>query len=360
MKGKQKFQNFLKKLKILKNYLKKINDIKFENMDEEQLKREVRQLLLVGPFLESFIKKYYSDKIVLSDMNILEKLKRGDLDKIKDKIRKPDLEDRKNPRPDWEFEGEKYSYLLELKSYEVDQFRYSDAEKNKEFISKKFGADSLETDQDLKLPLDMSDLGDSKILGPSKVYIKLFPAIDYNKTKLWRLENDKKFKRLALENIQSIIKSAELREELRKMPTFIQEMFIFAPDKVIIRFYYNKGIIKLYQEESGVYTLLPLEGNWVSSDEALHEIEKMVKDFVENAEKKFDHKEYEQHKKILAIFIDLFPLTLDVLKINFFDSLLDDIRNSKKNKIEHVDWSKNSEKIMPFPPSRILLLFSFR
>jgi hypothetical protein len=329
-------------------------------MDEKQLKEEVKQLLLVRPHLEYFIRKCYSDKTVLSDIGILEKLKRGDLDKIKDKIRKPDLEDRENPRPDWEFKGEKYSYVLELKAYDVDQFRYSDAEKNKEFISKKFGEDNLSTAQDLKLPLDMSDLGDSKILGSSKVYIKLFPDIAYNKTKLWRLENDKKSKRLALENIQSIIKFAELREELRKMPTFIQEMFIFAPDKVSRRFYYNKGIIKLYQEESGVYILLPLEGNWVSSDEALPEIEKRVKEFVEEAEKKFDHKEYEQHKKILTIFIDLFPLTLDVWTINFFDSLLNDIRGSKNNKVEYADWNKNSEKIMPFPPSLILLLFSFR
>jgi hypothetical protein len=329
-------------------------------MDEKQLKREAEQLLSIGPYLEGFIKKYYSDKTVLSDMNILEKLKCGDLDKIKDKIRKPDLEDRKNPRPDWEFKGEKYSYLLELKSYEVDQFRYSDAEKNKEFISKKFGEDSPEIAQDLKLPLDMSDLDDSKMLGQFKVYMKLSSRIDYNKTKLWRLENDKKFKRLVLKNIQKITEVTELREKLKKMPDFIQEMFIFPSDKVIVRLFYNGVIIELYQEESGVYILLPLEGNWVSSDEALPEIGKRVKEFVEEAEKKFDHKEYEQHKKILTIFIDLLPLTLDVWTINFFDSLLKDIRSSKNNKVEYADWNKNSEKIMPFSPSCILFLFSFR
>jgi hypothetical protein len=43
-------------------------------MDEKQLKEEVEQLLLVRTHLEYFFKKYYSDKTVLSDMDILEKL----------------------------------------------------------------------------------------------------------------------------------------------------------------------------------------------------------------------------------------------------------------------------------------------
>jgi hypothetical protein len=310
-------------------------------MDEKQLKEEVEQLLLVRTHLEYFIKKYYSDKTVLSDMNILEKLKRGDLDKIKDKIRKPDLEDRKNPRPDWEFKGEKYSYLLELKSYEVDQFRYSDAEKNKEFISKKFGADSLETAQDLKLPLDMSDLGDSKILASSKVYIKLSSEIPYDKVNLKKLTEDKKFKKQVLENISFLQK---------KIP----------PNKFKTSFYYNDRRFLIYQEESGGFAIMPPVANFFDSEEDIPRISQKVKEFVEEAEKKFDHKEYEQHKKILTIFIDLFPLTLDVWTINFFDSLSNDIRISKNNKVEYADWNKNSDKIMPFPPSYILLLFSFR
>jgi hypothetical protein len=302
-------------------------------MDEKQLKREAEQLLLIGPYLESFIKKYYSDKTVLSDMNILDKLKRGDLEKIKDKIRKPDLEDRKNPRPDWEFKGEKYSYVLELKSYEVDQFRYSDAEKNKEFISKKFGEDSLEIAQDLKLPLDMSDLDDSKMLASSKVYIKLSSEIPYDKVNLKKLTEDKKFKKQVLENISFLQK---------KIP----------PNKVKTSFYYNDRRFLIYQEESGGFAIMPPVANFFDSEEDMPRISQKVKEIVEDAEKKFDYKEYEKHKKILAIFIDLFPLTLDGWTVNFFDSLLKDIRSSKNNKLEQYE-------IISLNPY-ILLLFSFR
>jgi hypothetical protein len=320
-------------------------------MDEEQLKREVRQLLLVGPYLESFIKKYYSDKTVLSE-NILEKLKRGDLDKIKDKIRKPDLEDRENPRPDWEFEGEKYSYLLELKCYKVYQLRYSDISKNEKFISETFGEDSMEIAQDLKLPLDMIDLDDSKILGSSKVYMKLNSGIPYDKVNLKKLTEAKKFKKQVLQEIQKIINKRLIIENVlqKKIP----------PNKVKSYFYYNGGEFLIYQEESGDYAIMPPVANFFDSEEDIPRISQKVKEIVEEAEKKFDHKEYEQHKKILTIFIDLFPLTLDVWTINFFDSLLKDIRSSKNNKVEYADWNKNSEKIMPFPPSCILFLFSFR
>jgi hypothetical protein len=303
-------------------------------MDEKQLKEEVEQLLLVRTHLEYFFKKYYSDKTVLSDMDILEKLRERNLDKIKDKIRKPDLEDRENPRPDWEFEGEKYSYLLELKCYKVYQLRYSDISKNEKFISETFGEDNLSTAQDLKLSLDMSDLDDSKILASSKVYIKLSSEIPYDKVNLKKLTEDKKFKKQVLENISFLQK---------KIP----------PNKVKTSFYYNDRRFLIYQEESGGFAIMPPVANFFDSEEDMPRISQKVKEIVEDVEKKFDYKEYEKHKKILAIFIDLFPLTLDGWTVNFFDSLLKDIRSSKNNKLEQYE-------IISLNPYILLLLFSFR